>query len=584
MNLSSYLQMPPAPLVPSNTGNAVPQGTRAGAVPSAATNLGFDFADVMARQLQRLVPQQRQTIAADAPQPDQTEAQTQDSRPVEADKHLVDRSERDTPQTRTNQSQSEKTSDDQTEPHAHQRSKDTTHKRQSTDVDALLEGLMQGAPVAPIAPTTEAAVPAPITVVSDPSLIATVPATTGEQAATTAFNAATALQTVELSPQMRIITDPKKAPSPESLAAFAKSMGLDESAIQNLLAQQPATPATVLAGASSTPISGMTAGLSLASSASTANTLQTAMNTTLPNALLGGANADSAVATQLAAMAASAQQPAAVSGAGLAAAATTLAAPTVPGLTPSDMAAIQQLQITVLPATVLPVNTPVTNTPIPSTVDMLSLLGTGVDEQDVTALLSRFTEDAGNESGADQQPSQGEGNNFSSFAQALSRSNNAANAATSSAPTGANMSEVYDQLSDKMATEMAARMHKQLSDGEWKMKFALRPSNLGGVEIQLEMKDGKLDAVFRADNPLTRDLLQNSSQRLREALGNFGINAGQVNVGQGGSNAQQNNSGSASKQPQVRDNSTSQVNGTGGASSASSTRNKANASLLDLYA
>jgi flagellar hook-length control protein FliK len=221
--------------------------------------------------------------------------------------------------------------------------------------------------------------------------------------------------------------------------------------------------------------------------------------------------------------------------------------------------------------------------PIPSTVDMLSLLGTGVDEQDVSALLSRFSEDTGSESGADQQPSQGEGNNFSSFAQALSRSNNAANAAASAAPTGANMSEVYDQLSDKMATEMAARMHKQLSDGEWKMKFALRPSNLGGVEIQLEMKDGKLDAVFRADNPLTRDLLQNSSQRLREALGNFGINAGQVNVGQGGSN-QQNNSGSASKQPQVRDNSTSQVNGTGGATSASSTRNKANASLLDLYA
>jgi flagellar hook-length control protein FliK len=139
-----------------------------------------------------------------------------------------------------------------------------------------------------------------------------------------------------------------------------------------------------------------------------------------------------------------------------------------------------------------------------------------------------------------------------------------------------------------MATELAARMHKQLSDGEWKMKFGLRPSNLGGVEIQLEMKDGKLDAVFRADNPLTRDLLQNSSQRLREALGNFGINAGQVHVGDGGgngsSNGQQNGSGNSTKQGQVRDNSTSQVNGTDSASSATSARNKANASLLDLYA
>ena len=131
---------------------------------------------------------------------------------------------------------------------------------------------------------------------------------------------------------------------------------------------------------------------------------------------------------------------------------------------------------------------------------------------------------------------------------------------------------------------LAARMHKQLSDGEWKMKFALRPSNLGGVEIQLEMKDGKLDAVFHADNPLTRDLLQNSSQRLREALGNFGINAGQVNVGQGGGNTTQNGSGNSGKQSQVRDNSSSQVNGSSSASSATATRNKANASLLDLYA
>jgi flagellar hook-length control protein FliK len=574
MNLSSYLQMPPAPLVPNSSPNAAPQGERLGAGATAGGNLGFDFSDIMARQIQRLVPQQRQTIAADAPQTTEPEARTQDSRPVE-DQHSAERTERDARDARTDQDNADQASDSEATQHSHQRSKNAAQKTQRTDVDALLEGLMQGAPVTPIA----AAAPTPVAA-TETSLVTTAPVTTASTAAVTGLPQATALQTVELSPQMRIITDPKKAPSPESLAAFAKSMGLDESAIENLLAQQPATPATVLAAASSTP--GLAGGLPLASSPNTANASQAAMGTALPNAMLS--NADSQVATQLAAMASSAQQPTAVSGAGLAAAATTLTAPTVPGLTPTDMAAIQQLQITVLPAAVLPVNTAQVNTPMPSTVDMLSLLGTGVDEQDVSALLSRFSEGAGSESGADQQPSQGEANNFSSFAQALSRSNNAANAAASAAPTGANMSEVYDQLSDKMATEMAARMHKQLSDGEWKMKFALRPSNLGGVEIQLEMKDGKLDAVFRADNPLTRDLLQNSSQRLRDALGNFGINAGQVNVGQGGGNTPQNNSGGAGKRAQVRDNSTSQVNGTGSATSATSSRNKANASLLDLYA
>jgi flagellar hook-length control protein FliK len=313
------------------------------------------------------------------------------------------------------------------------------------------------------------------------------------------------------------------------------------------------------------------------------------------------ASGDDMVAMQLAAMSASAMQTSAqasaqisaqpaASGAGLAAAATTLVASAMPGLTPTDMAAIQQLQITVMPnsmmgGAVLPVSTNA-NQAVPSTLDMLSLMGTGIDEQDVEALLTRFTEESGTESNPEQQSSSSdEGQQFSSFAQSLARNTQAANT-NAAAPTQAtaNMSEVYDQLSDKMATEMAARMHKQLSDGEWKMKFALRPSNLGGVEIQLEMKDGKLDAVFHADNPLTRDLLQNSSQRLREALGNFGINAGQVNVGQGGGNTTQNGSGNSGKQSQVRDNSSSQVNGSSSATSNASGRNKANASLLDLYA
>ena len=574
MNLSSYLQMPPAPLTPNNTGNAMPQGTHSGVSPSAGNNLGFDFADVMARQLQRLVPQQRQTIAADTPEKAEPVIDKQDSRPVE-DKRSADRSKQDTQQACANDNTSEADdSNTSSSSHTRQRSKDNSRKTEHTDVDALLAGLMQGAPVTPASVASAANATEAANAALNAATLAPTPA-----AQATPANAAL-LQTVELSPQMRIITDPKKAPSPESLAAFAKSMGLDESAIQDLLAQQPATPATLLVG----------------STAANATGLQLTMPNGQPTAMGGiplnglpqnsTATADGAVAAQLAAMTASADQPAVVSGAGLAAAATTLVAPTVPGLTPTDMAAIQQLQITVLPAAVLPVNTSAASTPTPSTIDMLSLFGTGVDEKDVSALLSRFAEEAGNDSHPDQQPSQGESNNFTSFAQALNNNKNAANAAPANAAqaSATQMSEVYDQLSDKMATEMAARMHKQLSDGEWKMKFALRPSNLGGVEIQLEMKDGKLDAVFRADNPLTRDLLQNSSQRLKEALANFGINAGQVNVGQGGGNAQQNSSGNSNRNAQVRDNSSSQVSGTGSATSATSTRNKANASLLDLYA
>jgi flagellar hook-length control protein FliK len=547
--------------------------------------LGFDFADVMARQMQRLVPLQRQTIAADtAPEPQQ-EVSTSDP---SADRTPATDSRPDSERPATHEARTSQ-ADSNTSPEAANHAttdqtprgrQDITKKTKASDTDALLASLMQGA--TPLATVAAAPNPAVVTAAASQTPMAWTAA-----GSTTAAELAhaNALQTVELSPQMRIITDPKKAPSPESLAAFAKSMGLDESAIQNLLGQSPSTPANAATGAT-VASAGSATGLAQTPSAA----LQAALGTGLPSApQVAATPADSAVASQLAAMAATTGQVATgASGAGLAAAATTLNAPAMPGLTPTDMASIQQLQITVLPAAVLPIQaTAVTNAPAPSTMDMLSLVGTGVNEQDVSALLSRFSQDAGSESNPDQQPSQDDGSgNFSGFAQTLTRTSNATNPATANTASASavHMGEVYDQLSDKMATELAARMHKQLSDGEWKMKFALRPSNLGGVEIQLEMKDGKLDAVFRADNPLTRDLLQNSSQRLREALGNFGINAGQVNVGQGGGNTSQSGSGQMRKQPQVRDNSTSQVNGTSSASGATSGRSKANASLLDLYA
>jgi flagellar hook-length control protein FliK len=571
MNLSSYLQMPPAPLVPTHANNAVPQGPRTGVGTSAGASLGFDFAQVMARQMARLVPQERQTFAADVPEHPEPDVHTQDSGRAENTAHTADRAAQEQRHARADERDDDNS--DRPSAQARPRSKGTPHKTERADVDTLLEGLMQGAPIAQVLATSTTTA----TTATSPALLASGAVTSATDIQATGLSNDASLQTVELSPQMRIITDPKAAPSHESLAAFAKSMGLDESAIQSLLAQQPTTPATGLANAAMANAAG-----------APPNALQAAMSAALQGTSEHTASADSAVAAQLAAMATSSEQPMVVSGAGLAASATTLVAPTavgLPGLTPTDMAAIQQLQITVLPAAVLPVNTNVANAPTPSTLDMLSLLGSGVDEQDVSALLSRFSESTEDGSNPEQNPSQGEEAPLSSFAQALNTTKTAAHAGTVNATaTGANLSEVYDQLSDKMATEMAARMHKQLSDGAWKMKFALRPSNLGGVEIQLEMKDGKLDAVFRADNPLTRDLLQNSSQRLREALGNFGINAGQVNVGQGGGNAQHNHSGHAGQSAQVRDNSSSQVNGTGNASGATSSRNKANASLLDLYA
>ena len=228
MNLSSYLQMPPAPLTPNSTSSATPQGPRTGVGTSAGGSLGFDFAQVMARQMERLVPQERQTFAADVPEQPQAQARTQDSRPVE-DRHDA---ERPAQEKRTNNEASPDDADDTAAAQARPRNKGASNKNKPTDTDALLESLMQGAPVTPNATTSVVATPA----------ISQVTTTTEDVAASELTSSAT-LQTIELSPQMRIITDPKAAPSPESLAAFAKAMGLDESEIQNLLNQPPATTA-----------------------------------------------------------------------------------------------------------------------------------------------------------------------------------------------------------------------------------------------------------------------------------------------------------------------------------------------------
>ena len=104
------------------------------------------------------------------------------------------------------------------------------------------------------------------------------------------------------------------------------------------------------------------------------------------------------------------------------------------------------------------------------------------------------------------------------------------------APAFANnpdLAQTYDQLSQKLSTELAARMHEKLNAGEWKMKFALKPASLGWVDVQLEMRDGKLSAHFQPDTALTQDLLQNSSQRLKDALADLGLNQTSVSVSQG---------------------------------------------------
>jgi len=81
MNLSSYLQMPPAPNASKSPTTSPAAGPAAGARVDAGNSLGLDFAQIMSRQLERLPQVERQSVAASAPQmksaPEASRHQTQ---------------------------------------------------------------------------------------------------------------------------------------------------------------------------------------------------------------------------------------------------------------------------------------------------------------------------------------------------------------------------------------------------------------------------------------------------------------------------------------------------------------------------
>ena len=600
MNLNSYLPLPTAPRAATPLANSPTQGPASGADAVAGQSLGLDFAQIMARQFQQLPASQRQNFAATSDAIHADNAQASEHSALLANKDATAQAgNQDKPEPNNNSRVSQDAPgharDDKQESSAKsssgssQRSKKPATDDKDSDTTSATgwqSDLPQALDLADKAASTVAnALTNPAAGLQAGRTAANLAAQELAQASTDATNK---LQMFALSPKVHIITDPRQAPSPESLTAFAKSMGLDDATIQNLMGSADASKSATQPGFSN----GQPNGSANNSGFNISALLGAALNGGSDKLNISQADAPAFNQAMTQALASSAQSPAANANLLQSAAAAPLnfgiSGLPANGMSQAEMASIQQIQMTVLPPAVLPVQSgnasQAFNTP--STASVLSLLGGNVQEQDIASLASSFSQDMGEQS--DSSGSNTSGQPSSGFAQALAQSSSSDNKSVASKDTATAvatpMAEVYDQLSDKLATEMAARMHKQLSDGQWKMKFGLRPAHLGGVEIQLEMKDGKLDAVFRAENAMTRDLLQNSTQRLRDALQNFGINAGFVQVGQNGGQSQQNASGNSTPQPQVRDNSGVNTNNSDTTAQVVANRGKDSSSLLDLYA
>jgi flagellar hook-length control protein FliK len=105
----------------------------------------------------------------------------------------------------------------------------------------------------------------------------------------------------------------------------------------------------------------------------------------------------------------------------------------------------------------------------------------------------------------------------------------------SSAPDAntAQRSETVQNLSEKMGQAVGQRILSAIEKGQWHLKLMLRPATLGHIEVEIRMRSGELDAVFTAPQALTRDLLQDGLSKLKDTLSQMGMDVASMLVGDG---------------------------------------------------
>ena len=91
-----------------------------------------------------------------------------------------------------------------------------------------------------------------------------------------------------------------------------------------------------------------------------------------------------------------------------------------------------------------------------------------------------------------------------------------------------------DQLTDKLGQALSERLQDQMEQGQWKLELRLKPAHLGKISVELDMRAGGLDALFKSDNPLTRELIAQSAPKLRDSLAQAGMAVANVWVNSDG--------------------------------------------------
>jgi len=91
------------------------------------------------------------------------------------------------------------------------------------------------------------------------------------------------------------------------------------------------------------------------------------------------------------------------------------------------------------------------------------------------------------------------------------------------APSLEDRGDQIQKLAEKLGQAMSERLQEQMEKGQWRLHLKLNPDHLGSIDVELDMHSGGLDALFKTDNALTRELITQGMAKLREGLAQSGM-------------------------------------------------------------
>ena len=91
--------------------------------------------------------------------------------------------------------------------------------------------------------------------------------------------------------------------------------------------------------------------------------------------------------------------------------------------------------------------------------------------------------------------------------------------------------EQYLEISRRLTESLGNRISTQIKRGAWRVEMDLHPKSLGRIEIQLDMRNGELEAHFNTSQSVTRELLQESFSKLKDILSQHGIDSAYIGLG-----------------------------------------------------